>query len=269
MHPARRRRGFTLIELLVVVAILALLIAILLPSLAHVRAASKLAVCGSNLRQLGAAIHVYADDAAGLIPRGPEPAYPFDFSGNAIATNQLWIGAGLYGPPPANPRQYQGLGPLLLTTCRDPRVYYCPADGSFNLDQELPRIGTDADAYGSYLYRQLDDLPPDTADGRLDSLGENDVDDVRIAVETLALDTNSLGPPPYYQANHDALWANVLYRDGSVRRFANRDNCLALPPEAFNPPTGVLPALDQLLTNADYAYRTGRPAEAPRIQPVP
>ena len=55
------RPGFTLIELLVVVAIIALLIAILLPSLGRARDRAKTSVCASNLRQLGIAYRMYAD----------------------------------------------------------------------------------------------------------------------------------------------------------------------------------------------------------------
>ena len=51
--------GFTLIEVLVVVAIIALLVAVLLPSLAKVRRQATAAVCKSNLRQLGMGMTMY------------------------------------------------------------------------------------------------------------------------------------------------------------------------------------------------------------------
>ncbi|MGN6371120.1 MAG: type II secretion system protein [Phycisphaerae bacterium] len=57
-----RRRGFTLIELLVVVAIIAVLIAILLPSLGRARDKAKQSTCLSNLRQLGMSYIMYATD---------------------------------------------------------------------------------------------------------------------------------------------------------------------------------------------------------------
>ncbi len=65
-----RRKGFTLIELLVVVAIIALLISILLPSLARAREIAKRAVCASNLRSIGQAIKVYANDNQDYFPTG-------------------------------------------------------------------------------------------------------------------------------------------------------------------------------------------------------
>jgi prepilin-type N-terminal cleavage/methylation domain-containing protein/prepilin-type processing-associated H-X9-DG protein len=56
-----RRRAFTLIELLVVVSIIALLIAILLPSLSKARSMAKMATCSSNMRSLTLAVHAYAN----------------------------------------------------------------------------------------------------------------------------------------------------------------------------------------------------------------
>ena len=65
----RSRAGqFTLIELLVVVSIIAILAAMLLPALSKAREASRKTLCISNLRQLGAAFHLHADDEDGRMP---------------------------------------------------------------------------------------------------------------------------------------------------------------------------------------------------------
>jgi len=67
-------RGFTLIELLVVVAIIALLISILLPSLARARESARAVMCLSNLKQIGLATVMYTTEYKGQLPGPVHPA---------------------------------------------------------------------------------------------------------------------------------------------------------------------------------------------------
>jgi prepilin-type N-terminal cleavage/methylation domain-containing protein/prepilin-type processing-associated H-X9-DG protein len=76
MSHHKRPRAFTLVELLVVIGIIALLISILLPTLARARDSAKSVKCGSNARQIATGIIGYAQDFQGQFPTG------FHFTGD-------------------------------------------------------------------------------------------------------------------------------------------------------------------------------------------
>lgn len=81
-NPPTRRCGFTLVELLVVIGIIALLISILLPSLNKAREAAMTASCLSNLRQIGTAFLMYANDHNGVIVFPQDKTNTVDALGN-------------------------------------------------------------------------------------------------------------------------------------------------------------------------------------------
>jgi prepilin-type N-terminal cleavage/methylation domain-containing protein/prepilin-type processing-associated H-X9-DG protein len=76
----RRRRAFTLVELLVVIGIIVVLMGLILPAVQRVREAANVAACASNLRQMGIAIHSFAQN--GYLPSGGgdfrAPGTPYD-----------------------------------------------------------------------------------------------------------------------------------------------------------------------------------------------
>jgi prepilin-type N-terminal cleavage/methylation domain-containing protein len=84
-----KRKGFTLVELLVVIAIIALLMSILMPTLAMVRKMAQRAVCGSNLSGIHKAMLAYMQDNEEDCPRAGGKLSTWNATANWKATTPL------------------------------------------------------------------------------------------------------------------------------------------------------------------------------------
>jgi len=99
------KKGFTLIELLVVIAIIAILAAILFPVFARAREKARQASCQSNLKQIGLALQMYAQDYDEVLPR-------------------------LYTVTPGVSSGYFHVPELLHPYINNAQIWMCPSEGS-------------------------------------------------------------------------------------------------------------------------------------------
>lgn len=125
--------AFTLIEVLVVIGIIAVLVALLTPSLVAARQSGRAVVCASNIRQIGLGWHMYAQQWRDVAVAGRFPKIPG-------STNLYWVGNGWkyrarwYAMLGAQVRHYAFSQPS-----PDPALDNTqPVDGEVFLDPEAP-----------------------------------------------------------------------------------------------------------------------------------
>lgn len=221
----KRQAGFTLIELLVVIAIVSLLIAILLPVLNQAKNHANRAACAGNLRQVGVAIHMYAEDFDDIIPYGPagRPVTGSNFytvTGNVTSLLSLEDGSPV------------GLGLLLAGyLAHQPTVLFCPgADQPSEAKEQLARVGQ-AQAQSDYYYRHASVAlltgNPTISHIRLSDLGKNSKNQ---SISAMVADVQFLAHPSLVafqvktRTSHQRAISNVLFAAGHVRTISNRDN---------------------------------------------
>lgn len=145
-----KRLGFTLGEMLVVLVIVGVLAAILLPSLYAAQARARQADCLSNLRQIGVALALYAQDNNQLFAYGDDPIDKYTSVWQTQEHGKYWHQV----------QQMPLLSSVLQPYIKDKEIWHCPSDTGFNyVDAAQGEVALQAHpssfaAFGmSYYYR--------------------------------------------------------------------------------------------------------------------
>lgn len=142
MHSSERRNGFTLVEMLVVIAIIAMLVALLLPAVQMVREAARRMSCSNNLKQLGLALHNYHGAyecfpgfGATTLTSFSIPAQLLPFVEQENLQKLIDFDQPLY----LGPNHSQTLNPAQRGAARTRlRLFRCPSDSQTDLLEEQP-----------------------------------------------------------------------------------------------------------------------------------
>jgi len=128
---SRQKRGFTLVELLVVIAIIGVLVALLLPAIQAAREAARRNSCLNNIKNIGIAIHNYADKRSEELPLASTGFYNPPGSGSAGALTVA-----------SNKDGYSWLFQI-LPEMENSNLYNLTRDSSFDAALQLPGVAND------------------------------------------------------------------------------------------------------------------------------
>ncbi|MBI1367055.1 MAG: prepilin-type N-terminal cleavage/methylation domain-containing protein [Planctomycetes bacterium] len=243
-HPVARcaRYGFTLIELLVVVAIIALLISILLPSMSRAREVARITRCASNLRQQGLAANMYAQTYKGWLPPYSSGAGGLD-TGLVVTHWTRWFRTG---------NTWQNLGKLYATKyITDGPNFYCPSqkNPTFKLETYEP-WPTDywpggTAAVGVRVAYNFNPVVKDPASGK--SYRKFDMAQDLKPQRVFGTDLLESAVTIAHDDNPDSPGWNVMFGDTSVSFKLTREPLTLMQTDPGNFPGDNFPLYDQAL----------------------
>lgn len=218
MRRTGTRRGFTLIELLVVIAIIAILAAILFPVFARARAKARSAACQSNLKQIGLAIMMYAQDTDEMLP--------------------IW-GYGNTGSPDNGPAQgFYAWDTVVMPYMKNQQILCCPDNPYGRQFRGYAITRYTADAYGDNRALAMDYVPkPADVVLLFDKGGKAPGLCGDAAAEAFFQSTASTGTGLKTDMFHNG-GKNFVYLDGHVKFAAGGSGPFAFNSGATCPPTG-------------------------------
>ncbi len=257
------RRGFSLPELLVVVGIIALLMALIIPTLSHAKRQAQQARCASNLHQIGIALQKVANDYDGFYPLWDDDSGPLRYTWVDVLLQTGALGNADVGYCPADQRPDQ----INVARGGFHQIFYpgnspiSGADYSYGITVPLSAGGWRFD---------LRYTPPGDPRRRFffnhEAFGERRVlaaDAFWPAIYNLSgdyLQTGTWNFPTQFDNTvayrHPGLKANLLFQDAHVESVAYHP-----PPKDIEPGVAFAPPIDT------YKYFVWYPGESLNVGP--